>query len=55
MSKEDMDLKEAAGDSANRISSTDRVKKDKNTGEGLSVQDLSKLNQSKLTPLTPED
>ena len=55
MSKEDMDLKEAAGDSAqSKISSTDRVKKGKNTGEGLSVQDLSKLNQSKLTPLTPE-
>jgi len=35
-------------------SSSDRVKKGKNTGEGLSVQSLANLDQTKLTPLTPE-
>ena len=56
MSKEDPEgLKEGGDGAPSKIgSSSDRVKKVKNTGEGLSVQDLSKLDQTKLTPLTPE-
>ncbi len=34
--------------------STDRVKHGKNSGEGLMVQNLATLDQTKLTPLTPE-
>lgn len=57
MSKEEAEGEFGGGkaeDIEPKSSSSDRVKKGKNSGEGLSVQDLSKLDQTKLTPLTPE-